>query len=87
MLDTQAAALTAYRRIAEIYAHEADRGAGDAMADLFVDDGIIVSPEATLRGRDAIAGVPAMLRKMFAATRHEVLNQTIVLQGEAEMSG
>jgi hypothetical protein len=89
MLDTPkaAAALAAYRRIAEIYAHEADRGAGNAMAALFVEDGEIVSPDATLQGRDAISRIPAMLREMFAATRHEILNQTIALHGEAAMSG
>jgi hypothetical protein len=81
------AALTAYRRIAELYAQQADRGAGEAMAALFVEDGVIVSPEATLQGRDAISRIPAMLREMFAATRHEILNQTIVLQGNGEMSG
>jgi ketosteroid isomerase-like protein len=81
------AALLAYRRIAEIYAHQADRGTAEAMAALFTEDAVLVSPDATLQGGDAISRIPTMLRDMFAATRHEILNQTIELRGDNEMSG
>jgi len=89
MLDTgnANAVLAAYRRIAEIYAHEADRGTGEAIATLFVENAVLVSPDATLSGRDAISRIPAMLRGMFAATRHEIMNQTIEFHGDNELSG
>ena len=48
---------------------------------------VLVSPDATLHGREAISRIPAMLRDMFAATRHEILNQTIDFRGDNEISG
>ena len=89
MLDIgdTAEVLAAYRRIAEIYAHAADRGTGEEMADLLTEDAVLVSPDATLRGREAISRIPAMLRDMFAATRHEILNQTIEFRVDNEILG
>jgi len=81
------AAWGAYRRLAALYAHEADRGTGDALAALFAEDAVIVSPEATLQSRTSISRIPAMLRDMFAATRHEIMNQTIVPQGNNAWCG
>jgi hypothetical protein len=81
------AASEAYRRLAAHYAHAADRGTGDDMAALFAEDGVVVSPEATLQGRSSISRIPAMLRDMFAATRHEILQQTIVPQGNNAWCG
>ena len=77
----------AYRRLAALYAHAADRGTGEEMAVLFTEDGVIVTPEATMQGRGAIGGIPSMLRDMFAATRHEILQQTIVSQGDNAWRG
>jgi ketosteroid isomerase-like protein len=81
------AVLTAYRRIAEIYAHAADRGTGGEMAALFTEDAVLVSPDATLHGREAISRIPAMLHDMFTATRHEILNQTVEFGGGNEIAG
>jgi hypothetical protein len=57
------------------------------MADLFTEDAVLVSPDATLHGREAISRIPAMLREMFAATRHEILNLTIEFRSDNEISG
>ncbi len=77
----------AYRLMSETYARSADHGPGEAMAAIFAADGQVISPGATLAGRDAISSIPAKLREMFAATRHEVLNQTIVGDGDNRAFG
>jgi ketosteroid isomerase-like protein len=81
------AASEAYRRLAALYAQAADRGTAEAMATLFAEDSVIVTPDATLQGSASISRIPAMLRDMFAATRHEILQQTIVPQGNNAWCG
>jgi hypothetical protein len=86
-IDVEEAAPDAYRRLAALYAHAADRGTGEEMAALFAGDGVLVSPDATLQGRASISRIPAMLRDMFSATRHEIMQQTIVPQGDNAWRG
>lgn len=76
-MDIETARL-AYRQLADDYARAADRGASKDMRRLFTDDGEIISPRGRFAG-SAIDGIPAMLRKRYAATRHEMANQTLVV--------
>lgn len=66
----------AYRRIACAYAKAADHGPGEAFAAVFAMGGKVVTPRRVVT-RDMMPDVPQRLKATYAATRHEVLNQTI----------
>jgi uncharacterized protein (TIGR02246 family) len=73
----------AMRRLAMTYAKGADRNDPTAFASVFTEDGIIEGPGFQIKGRDAIATNPGILRQMFASTFHTVLNQTVDIDGDA----
>lgn len=79
-------ARAAYRTLCALYAALADRGSGEEFAALFTDDGIIVSPRGRL-GKAEITGVPAYLRRTYATTRHEVMNQTLLQSDNGSFTG
>jgi hypothetical protein len=67
----------AYRRIACAYARAADHGPGEAFAAVFAEGGKVVTPRRVVT-KEMMRDVPARLKATYAATRHEVLNQTIL---------
>jgi uncharacterized protein (TIGR02246 family) len=70
------------RRLAYLYASGADNNDGEKYASVFTDDAVVVSPKATIAGRESLAKIPAMLRSMYVKTMHTVLNQTMAIDGD-----
>ena len=70
------------RRLAYAYANGSDTNDGEKYASVFTEDAVVVSPKATITGRDALAKIPAILRSMYVKTMHTVLNQTVAINGD-----
>jgi uncharacterized protein (TIGR02246 family) len=71
-------------RLAYRYAQAVDRYDGDAAADCFTEDGRILSPAATLEGREQIRTViPAKMKELFLRTLHVVGNQVVRIDGDS----
>ena len=73
----------ATRRLAERYAVAVDRGDGALFADQFAADGVLEAPRGRFEGRDALAGVPPMMRGLYRRTWHGVLGQAVDFAGDA----
>jgi uncharacterized protein (TIGR02246 family) len=69
--------LVAIRRTADLYAVAVDRGDAMLFADQFTPDGILVAPRGRFETRDALAGVPAMMKERYERTFHAVLTQAV----------
>lgn len=65
------------RALAERYAAAADARDGDAFADVFAEDGVLVTHRGELRGRDELRSVPDRLAR-YDRTRHLVTGHEIV---------
>ena len=73
----------ALRRLAEAYAHAADRNDPELMASLFLEDAVIEGPGFRLEGRAQIRTIPGMLAQRFRGTWHCVFNQRVTIEGAA----
>ncbi len=69
-------------KLAMEYARTVDRGDGEGFAALFTRDASIVGPGFKVEGHDQLFGNPGMLKQMYAATMHTVLNQTVNVRGD-----
>jgi uncharacterized protein (TIGR02246 family) len=67
--------------LAELYAQAVDRRDADALASLFIEDGIIERPGSLWRGHEKLRGIVARLNTLYASTFHTVRNQTTVIDG------
>lgn len=65
----------AIRRLADRYALAVDTGDGELFAAQFTTDGVLEAPRGRFAGRQALSGVPQMLRERYSRTFHAVLNQ------------
>lgn len=72
----------AIRRLADCYALAADTCDGDLFAAQFTADGVLEAPRGRFVGRQALTGVPRMLREHYCRTFHAVLNQVPVINGD-----
>ena len=68
-------------RLATRYAQAVDRRDADALASLFVEDGLIERPGASWQGREQLRGIVARLNTLYASTFHTVRNQTTAIDG------
>jgi len=73
----------ATRRLAERYALAVDRGDGALFADQFTPEGVLEAPRGRFVGREALAGVPPMMRGLYRRTWHGVLTQVVDFAGDA----
>jgi len=72
----------AMKRLAFLYARGGDRNEPETFASVFTEDAVVVSPQATITGRENLAKIPGMLNDMFQTTLHTVLNQTVTIDGD-----
>lgn len=72
----------ALRRLAELYALGVDTNDGDLFAAQFAGDGVLEAPRGRFAGREALRGVPAMMRKRYDRTFHAVFNQAATVTGD-----
>ncbi|GIL01359.1 MAG: hypothetical protein BroJett030_12580 [Alphaproteobacteria bacterium] len=72
----------ALRQTAERYAFAVDRGDGELFAGQFMPDGVLEAPRGRFAGRDALAGVPAMMRRLYARTHHGVVGMLPAIDGD-----
>ena len=69
------------------YTHLVDEGQASGVADLFTDDGVWASPEASFEGREAIRAAFLRREQSGRRSRHVCTNVAIVLEGEDAASG
>jgi len=69
--------LVAIRRTVDLYAVAVDRGDAELFADQFTPDGVLVAPRGRFVARDALAGVPPMMKELYERTFHGVLTQAV----------
>jgi uncharacterized protein (TIGR02246 family) len=70
-------------KLAWRYAHAVDRHDGDAIADCFTEDGVIISPAGPLAGREAIRTlIPAKLKELYVSGQHLVSSQIVSISGD-----
>ena len=70
------------RRLAYLYAGGGDSNNAEQFASVFADDAVVISPQATISGRENLAKIPGMLHDMYAKTMHTVMNQTVTVNGD-----
>lgn len=70
------------RTVADRYAMAVDRGDGERFADQFTPDGVLEAPRGVFRGRDQLAGVPAMMKRLYLRTQHGVLAMVPAFDGD-----
>lgn len=73
----------ALRLVAERYASAVDGGDGEMFAAQFTADGILEAPRGRFVGRAQLAGVPAMMRRLYARTHHGIVGMAPVFEREA----
>lgn len=74
--------LVALRLVADRYALAVDEGDGAGFADQFTDDGLLIAPRGRFQGRDALSGVPDMMRGLYARTHHAVVGLVPEFSGD-----
>ena len=70
----------ALRNLVEQYASAADRREATLFADVFTEDGVLVTPTGEIRGRAGMLEVPAQLG-VFASTRHRIGGHSVDFTG------
>lgn len=71
----------AMRATAERYAMAVDRGDGGLIAAQFTIDGVLEAPRGRFVGRDQLAGVASMMRRLYERTHHGVVGMVPVIEG------
>lgn len=69
------------------YTHLVDEGHASEVADLFTDDGVWGSPEATFEGREAIRAAFRRREQSGRRSRHVCTNVAIDVADEASATG
>lgn len=74
--------LVAIRRTADLYAVAVDRGDAELFVTQFTPDGVLLAPRGRFETRDALAGVPPMMKQLYERTFHAVLTQALNGDGD-----
>lgn len=74
-------AALAMRATAERYAMAVDRGDAEMFAAQFTPDGILEAPRGRFAGREQLATVPPMMRRLYERTHHAVVGLVPVIEG------
>lgn len=74
--------LVAIRRTADLYAVAVDRGDAELFADQFTPEGLLLAPRGRFETREALAGVPPMMKQLYERTFHAVLTQALNGDGD-----
>jgi hypothetical protein len=74
-------AVTAMRLTADRYAMAVDRGDGALFAAQFTPDGTLDAPRGRFVGREELAGVPPMVRRLYERTHHAVVGLVPEIDG------
>ncbi|WP_293861006.1 nuclear transport factor 2 family protein [uncultured Alsobacter sp.] len=69
------------RATAERYAMAVDRGDADMFAAQFTPGGILEAPRGRFSGREQLASVPPMMRRLYERTHHAVVGLVPVVEG------
>ena len=72
----------AIRTLCDRYAVAVDRGDAALFAAQFAPDGVLVAPRGRFEGREALAGVPPMMRGLYLKTFHAVLTHAVEIGGD-----
>lgn len=72
----------AIRALCDRYAVAVDRGDAALFAAQFAPDGVLVAPRGRFEGREALAGVPPMMRGLYLKTFHAVLTQAVEIEDD-----
>ncbi|NQV05209.1 nuclear transport factor 2 family protein [bacterium] len=70
----------ALRHLVEQYAMAADRRDAALFADVFAEDGVLITPKGEVRGRAELLAIPEQL-DVFESTRHRVDDHSVVFPG------
>jgi hypothetical protein len=79
--EAELLAAFALRQVAERYAMAVDRGDGPLFAAQFTEDGVLEAPRGRFAGREALAGVPPMMKARYDRTHHAVVGVVPVFAG------
>jgi uncharacterized protein (TIGR02246 family) len=71
----------AMRATAERYAMAVDRGDAEMFAAQFTPDGILEAPRGRFAGREQLANVPPMMRRLYERTHHGVVGLVPLIEG------
>lgn len=74
--------IVALRQVAERYAVAVDRNDAALFAAQFTEDGALIALRGEFVGREALAGVPPMVKGRYRRTFHAVLNQVLDIVGD-----
>src|SRR5690606_9738220 len=74
--------IVALRQVAERYAVAVDRNDAALFAAQFTEDGALIALRGEFVGREALAGVPPMVKERYRRTFHAVLNQVLAIAGD-----
>lgn len=74
-------AALAMRATAERYAMAVDRGDAEMFAAQFTPDGVLEAPRGRFSGREQLATVPPMMRRLYERTHHGVVGLVPVIEG------
>ncbi|TKT75747.1 nuclear transport factor 2 family protein [Aquamicrobium sp. LC103] len=77
LLDAFAMRLTAERYAQAVDAHDAK-----AFAAQFTRDGVLEAPRGRFEGREQLAGVPPMMKKLYLRTHHSVVALVPIIDGD-----
>ena len=69
------------RMVADRYAVAVDRGDGALFAAQFTPDGVLVAPRGRFVGREQLATVPPMMKRLYERTHHGVVAMVPVFDG------
>lgn len=75
-------AIVELRTVAERYAFAVDRGDGPVFAAQFTEDGELEAPRGRFVGRESLATVPSMMRRLYDRTHHGVVGQCVHIAGD-----
>ncbi len=75
-------AAIAMRATAERYAMAVDRGDSALFAAQFIPDGVLEAPRGRFVGREQLAEVPPMMRRLYERTHHGVVGMLPVIDGD-----
>ena len=64
------------------YAQAADSRDVPMLLSTFTVDAEVVMPGSSIKGHEALGGIPAILGSMFEQTQHKILNQTLSINGD-----
>ncbi len=64
------------------YAQAADRRDVTMLLSTLTVDAEVIMPGSSIKGHEALGGIPAILDSMFEQTQHKIFNQTLSINGD-----